>query len=123
MSNRDSLHRLVDTLPEEALESIERVLQHHQKWPPRPPIDAQKLHDQVEERLRQFAKQHPAPAGQGRISGFATGGHVSAEGDASVSMTGWEGNTRLKVEHRVFRGHKLEFEERLRISEDEKSLL
>jgi hypothetical protein len=39
MPHRNSLHNLVDTLPEAALESIERVLQHHQKWPPQPPID------------------------------------------------------------------------------------
>jgi hypothetical protein len=123
MPNRNSLHNLVDTLPEEALESIGRVLQHHQKWPPQPPIDAKKLHDQVRERFAKYAKEYSPQTGHGPFAGFSGGGHVSAEGDARASMTGWEGDTRVEVEHRVFRGHKLEIEERLRISDDKKSLL
>lgn len=33
---------------------------------------------------------------------------------------GWEGETLVQVEHRVFRTHKLEIEERFRISPDKK---
>jgi hypothetical protein len=43
MPNRESLHALIDTLPEAALESAERVLQNYQIWPPKPPIDVEKM--------------------------------------------------------------------------------
>jgi hypothetical protein len=45
MPGRESLRKLIDTLPEEALESAERVLRNYQFWPPKPPIE-------VEERTR-----------------------------------------------------------------------
>ena len=68
MPHRNSLHNLVDTLPEEALESIERVLQHHQKWPPQPPIDVQKLRDQVRERFAKMRKNTPEkPGGESSV--------------------------------------------------------
>jgi hypothetical protein len=38
-------------------------------------------------------------------------------------MTGWEGETLVKVELHFFRGHRLDIEERLRISDDKKSLI
>ena len=123
MPHRNSLHNLVDTLPEEALESIERVLQHHQKWPPQPPIDVQKLRDQVRQRFAKMREEHSRKTGRGVVGGFSGRGHVSSEGDASTSMSGWEGDTHVEVEYRVFRGHELEIEERLRISDDQKSLL
>jgi len=36
MPSRESLRELVDTLPEGALESAERVLRNYQIWPPKP---------------------------------------------------------------------------------------
>ena len=122
MPGRDSLHALVDTLPDEAVESIERILQHHHKWPPRGPIDAAKLHEQVRERFKKFSEEHPLRSG-GSISGSSGGGSLSAEGDARVCITGWEGDTLVKVEHRVFRGQRLEIEERLHISDNKQLLL
>ena len=40
---RDELHRLVDTLPEAALEPAEKALQHFQIWPPQPPPEVERL--------------------------------------------------------------------------------
>ena len=37
MTKRDSLHQLVDTLPEASVEPIEQLLQMYQKWPPELP--------------------------------------------------------------------------------------
>jgi hypothetical protein len=51
MASRDTLHSLVDTLPEEAVGMIERILQHHQKWPPRTHLDGKALHKQMSERF------------------------------------------------------------------------
>jgi hypothetical protein len=124
MMDRTSLHSLVDTLPEEALAGIERVLQHHQNWPPQPSPDATKLRDQVRERFAQMRERNALRAAQrGIVASFSGTAHVSSEGDASTSMSGWEGDTHVEVKYRVFRGHELEFEERLRMSDDKKSLL
>jgi len=38
-------------------------------------------------------------------------------------MVGWEGETCVKVELRVFKGHKMELEERVRLSADQRALL
>ena len=38
-------------------------------------------------------------------------------------MMGWEGETLVKVELRAFKGHKMELEERIRLSEDQRALL
>jgi len=87
-------------------------------------MDTARLRQQVEERFLRSAKEHAARTGDGKglIGIFSSGGRVSPEGDASFSMSGWEGNTLVKVEHRVFRGHKLEIEERFSISGDKKLL-
>ena len=41
MLNRESLHELIDMLPEAALEPAQRVLQNYQSWPTKPPIDVE----------------------------------------------------------------------------------
>ena len=123
MSNRDSLHKLVDTLPEAALESAQRVLQNYQMWPPQPPADAQKLIERVRERFERSAREHALRTGRGVTGSFFSGSNFRPDGDGAASMTGSEGETLVKVELRVFRGYKLELEERLRISDDRNSLL
>src|ERR1700722_18245044 len=52
MPSRKSLHDLIDTLPEAALESAQRVLQNYQTWPPKPLIDVERMRERVEERFR-----------------------------------------------------------------------
>jgi hypothetical protein len=52
MPNRESLHELIDTLPEAALESAQRVLQNYQTWPPEPPIDMEKMRTRVDDLFR-----------------------------------------------------------------------
>jgi hypothetical protein len=41
--DRSDLHRLVDTLPEEAFESARRILEHFQVWPPQPPPEMKRM--------------------------------------------------------------------------------
>ena len=65
MLNRESLHELIDTLPEPALESAERVLQNYQTWPPKPPINVEIMRKRVEERFRKPAKNGLLVRGQG----------------------------------------------------------
>lgn len=123
MSNRITLHRLVDALPEPALEGAERVLTNCQTWPPEPPADVQKMLEELRNRLERSAGEHAFKTGGGVISGFTTSRIFGPEGDGAASMMGCEGETAVKVETRVFRGHSLQFEERLRLSDDKKSLI
>ena len=52
MAERDELHRLVDTLPEGALENAKRLLTHFQVWPPQEPPQVQRMRDEHMERMR-----------------------------------------------------------------------
>lgn len=124
MSNRDSLHSLIDSLPEAAFGSIERVLQTYQTWPPLPPqpqADVEEMWKRVKERFEKSAIEYAAGRGVG--GSFSCVGHFSPGGDGAASMTGFEGETLVKVELRFFRSHKLELEERLRLSADKRFLL
>jgi hypothetical protein len=123
MSNRITLHRLVDALPEAALEQAERVLTHYQTWPPKPPANVERMHEDVRKRFEENARHQASRTGRGVIGGFSAGGRFGPEGDGVASMTGWEGESSVRVELRVFRSHSLEFEERLRLSDDKKSLI
>jgi hypothetical protein len=52
MPNRESVHELINTLPDAALESAQRDLQNYQTWPPKPPIDVERVRKRVEELFR-----------------------------------------------------------------------
>lgn len=118
MSNRETLHRLIDTLPDASLETVERVLQNYQRWPPQPPADLEKLKERVRERFEKSQRQVAERTGRGVIGGFVGGSSSTPDGDGSASMIGWEGEALVKVELRVFKGHKIELEERFRLSDD-----
>jgi hypothetical protein len=115
MANRESLHKLIDTLAEEALEATERVLKNYQTWPPRPPITIEKMRERVEQRLRN--------RGDNCIRAYLGGGSSKPNGDSMSSMSTMDGPDFVNFEVRVFRGHRLELEERLRLSEDKESLV
>ena len=125
MPNREALHKLVDTLPEAALESAERVLQNYQTWPPEPPIDVEKMRKRVDELFRSRGEEWTARTGGGFVSARACtgGGSFKADGDGMASMSTSEGETLVTLEIHTFRGHRLEIEERLRLSEDKKLLV
>lgn len=123
MPNRESLHELIDTLPEAALESTERVLQNYQTWPPKPPIDVEKMRKRVDELFRKRGEELTARTGAGFRSFHIGGGSFNPDSDGMASMRTSEGETLVTIELHVFRGHRLEIEERMLISEDKKSLL
>ena len=124
MPTRESLHELIDTLPEAALESAERVLQNYQAWPPKPPIDVEMMRKRVEERFRRKGGEEWAAR---TAAGFATartgGGSFKPDGDGMASMSTSEGEASVTLEIHLFRGHRLEIEKRLRLSEDKELLV
>jgi hypothetical protein len=125
MPNRESLHKLIDTLPEAALESAERVLQNYQTWPPKPPIGVEKMHERVDELLRKRGLESAAHMGTGfiRADARSIGESFDPDSDGMASMSTMDGPALVNFEIRIFCGHRLELEERLRLSEDKKSLV
>jgi hypothetical protein len=64
MPSREELHKLVDSLPEGAIEAAHRTLAHLQTWPPAPPPGAEemrrRMHERMEERRRDvMQRQRP----------------------------------------------------------------
>jgi hypothetical protein len=97
MPSRESLHELINTLPEAALESTERFSRR--------------------------GEELTARTGTGVRSFHIGGGSFNPDGDGMASMRTSEGETSVTLEIHLFRGHRLEIEERMLISEDKKSLL
>lgn len=110
MPSRDALHELVDKLPEAALEVTERVLKNYQTWPSRPPITVKKMRERVEERLRNRRENC--------VRAYLGGGSSKPNGDSMSSMCTMDGPDFVNFEVRIFRGHRLEIEERLHLSDD-----
>ena len=122
MLSRDALHALVDELPEAALEATERMLKNYQRWQSRPPMTIEKMRERVYERFRNHGGKSEAHGGKGFIRGYVGGGSSTPDGDGMSSMSTMDGPEFLNFEVRVFRGHGLELEERLRLSDDGKLL-
>ena len=123
MAGRESLHRLIDTLPEGALETTERVLQNYQTWPPRPPIELETMRKRVEERFQRTARKLAAKSGSDVVGASFSRGHFQPDGNFSASVTGWEDDSFVTVEMRSIFGYKLELEEKIRLFEDKNLLL
>ena len=123
MPSRESLRELVDTLPEGALESAERVLRNYQIWPPKPPIEVEEMRERVDQLFKKNIEQQIARTGRGVMGSHSMSSRFKPDGDGGASMSTSEGQTSVTFELRIFRGHRLEIEERLRMSEDNKSLL
>lgn len=129
MADREPIHKLVDILPKEALETAVRILQSSQTWRPVPPLDVPRMRARVKERIARdpiedvehlehmrsiFAKRgikapEPFPRPDGAF-GYASGVAV-------------EGETLVIFEVSRFKWHELEIKERFSISEDKSKLL
>ena len=112
--SREKLHRLVDSLPEGALEAAQRMLTHLQVWPPQRPSMSPEL-----ERFREEARKS-----RGRITAMVGGGaYDPIRGSGSMGSTTWEGDTLVAVTRRYHRGQELNTVERIRLDEDSKVLV
>ena len=56
MASRDELHRLVDTLPEGALENAKRILDHLQVWPPQMSPEMGRMRQIQQEQVQQMRR-------------------------------------------------------------------
>jgi hypothetical protein len=116
MPSRESLRELIDTLPEGALESAEQVLRNYQIWPPKPPIEVEEMRERVDQLFKKNIEQQIARTGRGVMGSHSMSSRLKPDGDGGASMSTSEGQTSVTFELRIFRGHRLEIEERLRMS-------
>jgi hypothetical protein len=126
MPDRESIHKLVDSLPKGALEAAERVLQSSQTWRPEPPRDVATMREDVKQRfargpdehVTEQMRQHLARTGMTGPQAFPTlyshrkVSGVASEGETLVTFTIWR-----------YQWHELEIEERFSLSEDKIKLL
>ena len=116
MPSREELYKLVDSLPEGAIEAANRTLSHLQVWPPAPPPDVlemrQRMRQRMEERrLRAIQRQKP-----GTIAGFGGHGRYDPDrGTASSSFSHWDDDTFVTETLRRHKGHESTVVERVRV--------
>src|SRR5436309_2407773 len=64
MPTREELHKLIDSMPEGAMETAHRSLSHLQLWPPPPPPEAAEMRKRMEERRLEWRqRQRPGTIG------------------------------------------------------------
>jgi hypothetical protein len=118
---RDDLHRLVDTLPEGALENTKRVLEHFQVWPPQESPDVERIRREQLERMRRRMRPGIAGSGGGTSSYKAGAGGIIEDG--TFSSNRMEDNSSVTEMVRIYRGHELTITHRLRLDDKGKTLI
>ncbi len=115
MPDRDSLHKLVDSLPEAAVQAAESLLKTSQTWHHEAPVDVPAMRRRVREMFT-------------RGPGEVTGGFrppvppLRNEMDHEASWFVVEGDTLVTFRIWCRHGHELEIEERFRVSEKDGTL-
>jgi hypothetical protein len=93
----------VDTLPEASVESVERLLQMYQKWPPEPPAGVKEMSERMEQDFTRSLEEHAARTGSGKTLSFTRTSSAAPGGDRSASQRMFEGETAVFLELRVLR--------------------
>src|SRR5947208_1614533 len=95
MPTREELHKLIDSMPEGAMEAAHRALSHLQVWPPPPPPDMAEMRRRLEERHLEMRKRIESRERRpGTVSGFGGGGSYDpARGSGSSGMSRWDDDT------------------------------
>ena len=119
--SREELHRLVDTLPEAALEPAEKALQHFQIWPRQPPPEVERMQQEHQERMwRSMRPGTTGGAGGGGSYSTGSGGRVQS---GHFSFSRWEDKTSVIETHHFHEGHEITVIERLRMDDDGRMLV
>jgi hypothetical protein len=122
MADRARLHKLVDELPEAALDAAYRVLDNYQKWPPKGPADANKMLNQARERFRSNYEKRAQLRAGGYISSEMIRSSFGPEGYGYSSVRGWEGLTSVTAAAHYFRGYEFHTVERISLSDDNREI-
>jgi hypothetical protein len=103
MQSREELHKLIDSMPEGAIEAAHRTLSYLQVWPPTPPPDVQEMRRRMEERREVMQRQKP-----GTVAGSGGGNYDPAPRDRIFQLRplGWgyvrDGNTTPSSRARAY---------------------
>jgi hypothetical protein len=123
MIDREALHKLVDSLPEEALASVERALQFVQTWPPVFP-EVQKLKDRMNEVIAgrpaesaYYVGRKLMPSGSSMELGV-----VDREGNGRAHATGMVRGKEFNIELHRFQGQEIQIDRQARLSPDKRKL-
>ena len=116
---RADLHRLIDTLPEGALENANRMLEHLNIFPRQPSPEMERMR-QISREQREKMRRLIRP---GTLGG--TGGVGSVNPSTAYCHSGdtrWEDQTAVHETNHLFKGHEITVTERLRIADDGKAI-
>jgi hypothetical protein len=121
MATREQLHRLVDSLPEGALESAKTYLQAIQTWQPKPPeiagLDAfmEKFRGELEEKRQKFLRGSGTGAWAVDRNKKTTGSFGTSEHNSET------GETTMRT-FRVHHDFPMEITERFRMKDNDDTL-
>jgi hypothetical protein len=112
MPTREELHKLIESMPNGAMEAAHGVLSNLQIWPPVPPPDVQEMRKRMQERRLEL-RQRQTP---GTIAVFGGNRHYdSAKGSGSFGLNYWDGDSYVQETLRHHKGHELTVIERIRV--------
>ena len=119
--DREELHRLVDGLPEGALEHARKMLDHLQTWPPQPPPEIERLRTLQQERMRQATRP-----GVGFVGGGGGGYRLREDGrirNGHHSFCYPDDGGVVHETHHFHEGVEVTIRERMRLGENGKTLI
>src|SRR5262245_36358452 len=121
MPTREQLHRLLDSLPEEAIEAAYRALSQFQVWPPQLTPQIEELRHMYEKRLKEVQEaQGEAIGGVGIGGGSAEWplDHAATLKSGYWSFDRLDGEALVVETHRYKDGHELAIVERIAIKDE-----
>jgi hypothetical protein len=119
MPTREELHKLIDSLPDGALEAGHRLLSNLQTWPPPALPDVATMRKRHQEHREEAGKRMIAQQRPGTISASGgSGSYNKTTGSGSHGMSQWDGDTFVVQTYRQHLGHELIVMERILLDGD-----
>ena len=116
MQSREDLHKLIDSLPEGAIEAAHRTLSHLQIWPPAPPPGVEEMRHSMRQRMDERRRELMQRQRPGMIAGFGRSSNYDPDrGSASSSFSHWDGDTFVEETLRRHKVHEFTVAERVRV--------
>jgi hypothetical protein len=116
MPTREELHKLIDSMPEGAMEAAYRALSNLQVWPPAALTDMETMRKRNEQHREEARKRMAAQQLTGTISAFGGSSNYNpTTGSGSHGMSHWEGDKLIVQTYRQHQGHELMVIERIHV--------
>jgi hypothetical protein len=117
---REELHRLVESLPEGALENARKILDRFQTWPPQPPPQVEQMRQRQAEIMRRIQRL-------GFTGGVGGGGSYNSRQSGAVrfghhSFGYHEDGAMVRETHHFYEGIEITALERMRLGEDRRTM-